>query len=301
MAGCSAAICTSHIPAIGNAIARGTQHEPYWKPFFESYPPVREWLAKVDPDVVVMIYNDHGLNFFLDKMPTFAVGAAPEYLNDDEGWGLPTLPPFRGDPKFSWHVIEQLVHDEFDVTTCQEMLVDHAFTVPISLLGPTARRVSSGPVPVAINTVQHPLPRPARCYALGAAIGRAIESYPKDIGVVVVATGGMSHQLDGERAGFINKAFDLHCLEKIVDDPRGLTTMSSTISSARPGRKASSSSCGWPRAARWTEKSRRCIATTTYRFRTRRPASCSSNVPLDARSETTNGPRRRAPLDWQSL
>ena len=220
------AICTSHIPAIGNAIARGTQHEPYWKPFFDSYPPVREWLAQVDPDAVVMIYNDHGLNFFLDKMPTFAVGAAPEYLNDDEGWGLPTLPPFRGDPKLSWHLIEQLVHDEFDVTTCQEMFVDHAFTVPISLLWPERSARRFGTVPVAINTVQHPLPTPTRCYALGKAIGRAIESYPKDIGVVIVATGGMSHQLDGERAGFINKAFDLHCLDKIVDDPRALTDMS---------------------------------------------------------------------------
>jgi len=118
------------------------------------------------------------------------------------------------------------VHDDFDVTTCQEMLVDHAFTVPISLLWPDRSARRFGTVPVAINTVQHPLPTPARCYALGKAIGRAIESYPEDIGVVIVATGGMSHQLDGERAGFINKAFDLHCLDKIVDDPRALTDMS---------------------------------------------------------------------------
>jgi protocatechuate 4,5-dioxygenase beta chain len=173
-----------------------------------------------------MIYNDHGLNFFLDKMPTFAIGAAPEYQNEDEGWGLPTLPPYAGDPKLSWHLIESLVADQFDVTTCQEMLVDHAFTVPISLLWPERSARRFGTVPVAINTVQHPLPTPARCYALGKAIGRAIESYPEDIGVVVVATGGMSHQLDGERAGFINKAFDLHCLEKIVADPRALTEMS---------------------------------------------------------------------------
>jgi protocatechuate 4,5-dioxygenase beta chain len=220
------AICTSHIPAIGAAIARGTQDEPYWKPFFEGYPPVRQWLAQADPDAIVMLYNDHGLNFFLDKMPTFAVGAAPEYRNDDEGWGLPTLPPFPGDPKLSWHVIESLVADEFDVTTCQEMLVDHAFTVPISLLWPERSKRRFRIVPVAINTVQHPLPTPARCYALGRAIGRAIESYPEDIGVVVVGTGGLSHQLDGERAGFINKAFDLHCLDKIVDDPRALAQMS---------------------------------------------------------------------------
>jgi protocatechuate 4,5-dioxygenase beta chain len=219
-------ICTSHIPAIGSAIARGTQQEPYWKPFFDGYPAVRNWLREVDPDLVVMVYNDHGLNFFLDKLPTFAVGAAPEYRNDDEGWGLPTLPPFPGDPRFSWHVIESLVADEFDVTTCQEMLVDHAFTVPISLLWPerSARRFRT--LPVAINTVQHPLPTPARCYKLGQALGRAIESYPEDVGVVVVGTGGLSHQLDGERAGFINKAFDLMCLAKIVEDPEALASLS---------------------------------------------------------------------------
>jgi protocatechuate 4,5-dioxygenase beta chain len=220
------AICTSHIPAIGNAIARGTENEPYWKPFFDGYPPVRDWLTKVDPQVVILIYNDHGLNFFLDKMPTFAVGAAAQYCNEDEGWGLPTLPPFQGDPTFSWHTIESLVADEFDVTTCQEMLVDHAFTVPISLLWPGRSARRFGIVPVAINTVQHPLPTPARCYALGKAIGRAIASYPKDSGVVVVATGGMSHQLDGERAGFINKGFDLYCLKQIVDDPSALTELS---------------------------------------------------------------------------
>jgi protocatechuate 4,5-dioxygenase beta chain len=215
-------ICTSHIPAIGNAIARGLQNDPYWQPFFQAYPPVREWLDRVRPDVAVMIYNDHGLNFFLDKMPTFAIGAAPEYQNADEGWGLPTLPPYPGDPALSWHIIESLVADEFDITSCQEMRVDHAFTVPIALLWPgTQRRVRT--VPVAVNTVQHPLPTPNRCFKLGQALGRAIASYPEDLRVVVLGTGGLSHQLDGERAGFINKDFDLECLEKIVNDPQALT------------------------------------------------------------------------------
>jgi protocatechuate 4,5-dioxygenase beta chain len=215
-------ICTSHIPAIGNAIARGLQNDPYWQPFFEGYPPVREWLERVKPDVAVMVYNDHGLNFFLDKMPTFAIGAAPEYQNADEGWGLPTLPPYPGDPALSWHIIESLVADEFDITSCQEMRVDHAFTVPMALLWPgTQRRVKT--VPVAVNTVQHPLPTPNRCFKLGQALGRAIASYPEDLRVVVLGTGGLSHQLDGERAGFINKDFDLECLEKIVNDPQALT------------------------------------------------------------------------------
>jgi protocatechuate 4,5-dioxygenase beta chain len=215
-------ICTSHIPAIGNAIARGLQNDPYWQPFFQGYPPVREWLERVKPDVAVMVYNDHGLNFFLDKMPTFAIGAAPEYQNADEGWGLPTLPPYPGDPALSWHIIESLVADEFDITSCQEMRVDHAFTVPIALLWPgTQRRVKT--VPVAVNTVQHPLPTPNRCFKLGQALSRAIASYPEDLRVVVLGTGGLSHQLDGERAGFINKGFDLECLEKIVNDPQALT------------------------------------------------------------------------------
>jgi protocatechuate 4,5-dioxygenase beta chain len=214
-------ICTSHIPAIGNALARGLEHDAYWKPFFAGYPRAREWLDEVKPDVAVLVYNDHGLNFFLDKMPTFAIGAAKEYRNADEGWGLPTVPPYPGDPALSWHIIESVMADEFDVTTCQEMLVDHAFTVPLALLWGRENR-SIRTVPVALNTIQHPLPTPSRCYKLGQALGRAIESYPRNTRVVILGTGGLSHQLEGERAGFINKEFDLLCLEKIVDDPLAL-------------------------------------------------------------------------------
>ena len=216
---------TSHVPAIGNAIARGLQNEPYWKPFFDGFPPVRAWLAQKKPDVVVMFYNAHGLNFFLDKLPTFAVGAAERYLSADEGWGLPVKPPYPGDPAFSWHVIESLVRDEFDVTTCQEMLVDHAVVNPMELFWPGDDRPVRL-VPIAINTVQYPLPSPMRCYKLGQAVGRAIDSYPKDLKVLVVGTGGLSHQLDGQRAGFINKAFDLMCLEKLVSDPEALARLS---------------------------------------------------------------------------
>lgn len=221
-------LTTSHIPAIGNAVAREKDllNDPYWKEFFAAYPPARAWLQNVKPDVAVVIYNDHGLNFFLDKMPTFAIGAAAKYENADEGWGIPKIPPFQGDPELSWHIIESLVADEIDVTSCQEMLVDHGFTVPMSLFWPGNSYGSVKTVPVCINTVQHPLPSPLRCYKLGQAIGRAIESYPKDLKVVVLGTGGMSHQLDGERAGFINKKFDMMCLDKIVDEPEVLTRYS---------------------------------------------------------------------------
>jgi protocatechuate 4,5-dioxygenase beta chain len=212
-------LTTSHIPAIGNAIAKGLHDDPYWKPFFDGYPPAREWLAEVKPDIAIVIYNDHGLNFFLDKQPTFAIGAAPEYRNEDEGWGIPVIPPFKGDPKFSWHLINSVFAEDFDLVTCQEMAVDHGFAVPMQLYWPNLTYTDIATVPVMINTVQHPLPSPARCYKLGQAIGRAVASYPEDKKVVVIGTGGLSHQLDGERAGFINKEFDLTCMEKIVDDP----------------------------------------------------------------------------------
>jgi protocatechuate 4,5-dioxygenase beta chain len=219
-------LTTSHIPLIGKAIAQDLRNEPYWQPFFKGFPPAHEWLRKMKPDVAVVVYNDHGLNFFLDKMPTFAIGAAAEYRNADEGWGIPTLPPFRGDPDLSWHIIESVVAEEFDPVTCQEMLVDHGFSLPMKLFWPGDEPWPVRVVPVSVNTVQHPLPTPARCLKFGQAIGRAIASYPEDLRVVVLGTGGLSHQLDGTRAGFINKEFDLMCMEKIVAEPQALARYS---------------------------------------------------------------------------
>lgn len=218
-------ITTSHVPAIGGAIHRRLQDDPYWKPFFDGYPPVRKWLAEARPDTVVVVHNDHGLNFFLDRMPTFAVGAAPQYRNADEGWGIPTLPPFTGDLDLSWHMIESLVADEFDIVTCQEMMVDHGFSLPMALLWPTQDwpvRV----VPVVVNTVQAPLPTAARCLRFGEAIGRAIQSWESDRRVLVMGTGGLSHQLDGTRAGYINREFDLKFMASMIDDPKWATQYS---------------------------------------------------------------------------
>jgi protocatechuate 4,5-dioxygenase, beta chain len=220
------AIATSHVPAIGRAIARNLQEEPYWKPWFSGFPPVHAWLDRVQPDVAIVLYNDHGLNFFLDKMPTFAVGAAAEYRNADEGWGLPTLAPFRGNLDLSWHLIESLVGEEFDITTCQEMLVDHAFTLPMAMLWPGQGDWPVTTVPVCINTVQFPLPSARRCWALGQAIGRAVASWPADQRVLVIGTGGLSHQLDGARAGFINREFDQKFMASLVDDPTWATRYS---------------------------------------------------------------------------
>ena len=216
---------TSHIPAIGGAIHKGLQQEPYWKPFFDGYGPVHTWLGQVRPDVVVIFYNDHGLNFFLDKMPTFAVGSAQQYHNADEGWGIPTLAPLQGQPDLSWQIINHLVEHEFDVTTCQEMLVDHACTLPLKLFWPQGDCPVTV-VPVCINTVQFPLPHARRVYALGRAIGDAIAAWDSTKKVTVVASGGLSHQLEGERAGFINKEFDLQFMQSLETNPEWATQFS---------------------------------------------------------------------------
>jgi protocatechuate 4,5-dioxygenase beta chain len=218
-------IGTTHVPSIGKAIADGKQNDPYWKPFFSGFDYVHEWLAREQPDTVVVFSNDHGLNFFLDKLPTFAVGAAPEYRNEDEGWGIPVSRSVPGDPALSWHLINGLVGDGFDITMCQEMLVDHAVTIPMSLMWPDLKWPVKI-VPISINTVQHPLPSMARCLELGRSVGRALVSYPEDKKVLIVGTGGLSHQLDGKRAGFINKAFDKLCMDRLARDPEALAQYS---------------------------------------------------------------------------
>jgi protocatechuate 4,5-dioxygenase beta chain len=218
-------VTTSHVPAIGGAIAKGKQQDPYFKPFFDGFAPIRHWLAEVRPDVVVAFYNDHGLNFFLDKMPTFAIGTAPEYRSADEGWGIPTMAPFRGEEDLSWHLLESLVEADFDMTSCQEMLVDHAMTLPMALLWPDEKwpvRI----VPIAINTVLFPLPSAARCWKLGQTVGRAIQAWNSDAKVMVIGTGGLSHQLEGERAGHINSEWDRRFMDSMTSDPQWATCFS---------------------------------------------------------------------------
>ncbi len=218
-------VATTHVPSIGKAIAEKKQNDPYWKPFFKGFDYVHYWLAREKPDVAVVFYNDHGLNFFLDTLPTFAVGAASEYRNEDEGWGIPVSRSIAGDPALSWHIINNLVADEFDITMCQDMLVDHSVTIPMALMWP-GEKWTVKIVPISINTVQHPLPSLKRCLNLGRSVGRAISSYPQDLHVMIVGTGGLSHQLDGKRAGFINKDFDQLCMDKLVGEPEVLTRYS---------------------------------------------------------------------------
>ena len=215
-------IFTSHVPGIGNAIAKGLQRDAYWKPFFDGFIPVHEWLEREKPDVAVVFYNDHGLNFFLDKMPTFAIGAAADYRHEDEGWGLSGFKPFKGIPELSWHIIEHVIASEFDPVTCQSMLLDHGLAVPFELCWPDASEWPVKVVPISINTVQHPLPSPKRCFELGKAVGNAIACWPGNEKIVVLGTGGLSHQLDGERAGHINVDYDKFCLRNIASDPEAL-------------------------------------------------------------------------------
>ena len=216
---------TSHIPAIGGAIHKGLQQDPYWKPFFDGFPPIHEWLKAQKPDVMVIFYNDHGLNFFLDKMPTFAVGAAPQYVNSDEGWGIPSLEPLKGEVDLSWQIINHLVDKEFDITTCQELLVDHACSLPLKLFFPEGNYPVTV-VPVCINTVQFPLPKAHRVYALGRAVGEAVAAWDSSKKVAFIASGGLSHQLEGTRAGFINKDFDLKFMESLLTNPEWATQFS---------------------------------------------------------------------------
>jgi protocatechuate 4,5-dioxygenase beta chain len=209
-------------------MTQGLEQTPYWKRFFDGYEPVKEWLADVDPDIAIVVYNDHGLNFFLDTVPTIALGCADRYENADEGWGLQTLKTFDGDAQFSWHLAESLIDQEFDITTCQEMIVDHGFIVPMALMW---RHLPEWPVkgiPLAINTVQHPIPSARRLLKLGCALQTAIESYPEDLKVVLIGTGGMSHQLQGERAGIIDVDYDLQCMQSVIDDPDWLANQSTS-------------------------------------------------------------------------
>ncbi|MGB0663386.1 MAG: class III extradiol dioxygenase family protein [Pontibacterium sp.] len=226
MAKIAGGIGTSHIPAIGVAMDRGLEDTPYWKDFFESYIPIRKWFNEVDPDVLIIFYNDHGLEMFLDKKPTFAIGTAPHYENADEGWGINPIPPVTGETELSWHIVNELVENDFDPTVCQEIKVDHGLTVPMTLMYPDRDYSKVKVIPVCINCERHPMPKPSRAFALGREIGKAVESFGGDQKVVVLGTGGLSHQLEGERAGIINTDFDNLCLEKMVSEPEELTKYS---------------------------------------------------------------------------
>jgi len=216
-------IGTSHVPTIGVAYDKGRQADPAWAPLFEGYRPVAKWLADKQPDVLLFFYNDHATTMFFDLYPTFALGVGERFPIADEGAGLRGLPDIRGDVDFQAHIGEALVNDEFDMAFFQSKPIDHGIASPLPLLWPHVPDWPATVVPIAINVLQYPLPTARRCYRLGQAVRRAVESYPVDLKVVVVGTGGLSHQIHGERTGFNNTDWDHEFLETFRDDPEALT------------------------------------------------------------------------------
>jgi len=222
MATITAGIATSHIPAIGAAFDLGKTEEDYWKPVFEGYEWVKQWVKEEKPDVVILCYNDHASSMMLDIVPTFAIGFAEEFQPADEGWGARQVLVVEGFPELAGHIAEQLIIDEFDITIMNDIDVDHGLTVPLSLVFGQVEAWPVKVIPVAVNVTQFPTPSGNRCFLLGEAIAHAIESFPQDLNVQVWGTGGMSHQLQGLRAGLINPEFDNAFLDRLADYPSEL-------------------------------------------------------------------------------
>ncbi|MBT6093691.1 MAG: protocatechuate 3,4-dioxygenase [Rhodospirillaceae bacterium] len=218
-----AGVGTSHVPSIGVAFDQKQQDAEEWKPLFDGYKPVKAWLKEAGITHAIVIYNDHGTDFFFDKCPTFAMGAADEYPIGDEGWGIRDLPSVKGDADFSWHLANSLIMEsEFDLTICQEMVMDHGLLAPHPLLFDHEPDWSVKTVPFHVNVLQHPLPTPKRLWKLGQAMRLAVESYPEDARVVILGTGGLSHQLHGDRFGHMNEKWDREFLDLLEGDPESL-------------------------------------------------------------------------------
>ena len=225
MAKITASVYTSHVPAIGAALDLGKSDEPYWQPVFKGYEFGKQWIRDNPPDVIFLVYNDHATAFSLDMIPTFAIGTAAEFAPADEGWGPRPVPTVIGHPELAAHIAQSVIQDDFDLTIVNRMDVDHGLTVPLSLMfgqPPTDDFCWPCPViPFAVNVVQYPVPSGKRCFNLGKAIRKAIESFDEPLNVQIWGTGGMSHQLQGPRAGLINREFDNAFLDRLIADPQG--------------------------------------------------------------------------------
>jgi protocatechuate 4,5-dioxygenase, beta chain len=219
-------VATSHVPAVGVALDKGRTEEPYWAPYFAKLEPLRAWVAEQKPDACIVIYNDHANAFSLEIIPTFAIGLGDSFEPADEGFGRRPVPSVIGHPDMAWHLAESLILDEFDMTLVNEMEVDHGLTVPMSVMFDQPAEWPCRVIPICVNVVQYPPPTGRRCFRLGQALRRAIESYAGNERVLIVGTGGMSHQLQGERAGLINEAFDLKFMDLLVNDPVAATDIS---------------------------------------------------------------------------
>lgn len=219
MAKISASVFTSHVPAIGAALDLGKSHEPYWEPLFKGYEFSKQWMKENQPDVIFLIYNDHATAFSLEMIPTFAIGCAAEFMPADEGWGPRPVPKVYGHPELASHIAHSVIQQDFDLTIVNKMDVDHGLTVPLSLMCGEVKAWPCPVIPFAVNVVQYPIPSGNRCFQLGRAIGKAINSFDQALNVQIWGTGGMSHQLQGPRAGLINKEFDAKFLDLLINDP----------------------------------------------------------------------------------
>ncbi len=222
MARISASVYTSHVPAIGAAIDLGKTHEPYWQPLFKGYEFSKEWMKANQPDVIFLVFNDHATAFSLEMIPTFAIGTAAQYQPADEGWGPRPVPVVQGHPDLASHIAQSVIQDDFDLTIVNKMDVDHGLTVPLNLLCGSPAQWPCPVIPFAVNVVQYPVPSGKRCFQLGQAIGRAIASYDEPLNVHIWGTGGMSHQLQGPRAGLINREWDNRFLDRLISEPEAL-------------------------------------------------------------------------------
>ncbi|MBK0393919.1 class III extradiol dioxygenase subunit beta [Ramlibacter algicola] len=225
MARITASVFTSHVPAIGAAMDLGKTAEPYWQKVFAGYDFSRQWMKDNQPDVVLLVFNDHATAFSLDMIPTFAIGTAAHYKVADEGWGPRPVPDVEGAPELAAHIAQSVIQQDFDLTLVNRMDVDHGLTVPLSLLCGQPKQWPFKVIPFAVNVVQYPVPSGMRCFRLGQALRKAIESFDEDLNVQVWGTGGMSHQLQGPRAGLINKEWDNRFLDRLIDDPEGLASV----------------------------------------------------------------------------
>ncbi|MGA0935113.1 MAG: gallate dioxygenase [Pseudohongiellaceae bacterium] len=218
-------IATSHTPTIGFAVDSHKENDPVWAPIFKGYEPVQQWLKDQKPDVILYIFNDHMTSFFLNHYSHFTLGIGDEYPVADEGGGARKLPPLKGDPELAEHIAKGLVADEFDLSFFQDKGLDHGFFSPMSLLMPHEPDWPCKVIPFQIGVLLAPSPTAARCYKLGKALRKAILSYPKDIKVAIAGTGGLSHQVHGERCGFNNTPWDMEFMERLEKDPEGLTNI----------------------------------------------------------------------------
>jgi hypothetical protein len=219
MARITASVFTSHVPAIGAALDLGKTAEPYWQPLFQGYEFSKQWMKDNQPDVIILVFNDHATAFSLDMIPTFAIGTAAQYQPADEGWGPRPVPLVQGHPALAAHIAQSVIQQDFDLTIVNKMDVDHGLTVPLSLMCGQPQAWPCPVIPFAVNVVQYPVPSGQRCFKLGQAIRRAVESFDEDLNVHIWGTGGMSHQLQGPRAGLINREFDNAFLDKLIADP----------------------------------------------------------------------------------